>query len=542
MDATSLKHASQFRQLLTDGRKKYASGRSFDAVEKFEKALALGTTNLPRFNENSLVKAHALVELGLACSAVCTDFRGESDKLQAHQEQTKRHFDEAMEIFLARLSDRTLTVFRREEFWITNDDYDTPVAHSERLGPMDFLSCVQLALSLETPSPNTVHKFKRALQFAKDFKARGYQLDTEAGPSLASQPFPRVVMAKLEETLAEHEQCVLGGDAPTRNRPPGHASSVGPEFRHAGTRSGDMVDTNALRAADVEERGLQTCAYEQCKEQEQHPRQFKTCSACKWAAYCCRDHQKAHWKAHKKECATSANQARAQHKQARQAIRDVLLPGQMQQFFTVVHYLHPFCVNSAEMKQVQRRIPDLRLPKVSNPQESMMLSNSDRGLIWHTLLVNMSACERAPMLHRFVQEMQASGAYPPEQAGGPPFSVSLAWSAHHVSGTFAVVEHTPSGSIFLYETEDGSLCAYRAVGLSDPIPKLLAERPLPLLLQTTLLPFKDIIIYNGVVVGLDPRHAPHLMASALSYASTPAAARQAPVEQLGTACDPVMVD
>ena len=66
MNPRQLRRESQhFCSLLEDGRAKYAKGRNYDAVEKLRKALAVGAKKLPRFDDNSLVKAHALLELGL---------------------------------------------------------------------------------------------------------------------------------------------------------------------------------------------------------------------------------------------------------------------------------------------------------------------------------------------------------------------------------------------------------------------------------------------------------------------------------------------
>ncbi len=46
---------------------------------------------------------------------------------------------------------------------------------------------------------------------------------------------------------------------------------------------------------------LRTCAM--CDARETEPRLFKLCSRCGGAAYCCKEHQVAHWRAgHKKEC------------------------------------------------------------------------------------------------------------------------------------------------------------------------------------------------------------------------------------------------
>lgn len=50
---------------------------------------------------------------------------------------------------------------------------------------------------------------------------------------------------------------------------------------------------------------MEACA--QCGKSEP----TKRCQQCQQAAYCGKDCQKQHWKAHKKECAQLANRAKA---------------------------------------------------------------------------------------------------------------------------------------------------------------------------------------------------------------------------------------
>jgi hypothetical protein len=58
----------------------------------------------------------------------------------------------------------------------------------------------------------------------------------------------------------------------------------------------------ARHAAVVEKRGLHTCELTSCARRETTVNEFKTCGACKSVWYCCVEHSKLNWKAHKQEC------------------------------------------------------------------------------------------------------------------------------------------------------------------------------------------------------------------------------------------------
>lgn len=504
--------AAVYRDVLHIARKKYAGGRNYDAVEKFREALASGAKLFPRFEEHSLVKAHVLVELGLACGAVCTDFET-GPKWESARKESDASFAEALNIFLVRLAEGTLTTYRQDEVWISGHGYESPVAHTERLGPVDYLTCTQMTLCTMAPSVETVSKLKKAVKFCKAFKTAKYKLDVERGGSLQGD-VPREVVRGIKDMLQKHEHVLAGGDRSVLAPTPDREQHV--EVRHAGGRDGEMVQTSAQRALDVEERGLKFCSY--CREGEKEPRQFKTCSACNFAAYCCREHQKAHWKVHKKECATVCKEALAAQKEARQPTRNVLKPGQTQQFFTVVHELHVFCANSPEMRAAARR-ERLSLPKVATVEEHLALGIPDIGLLWDALFEAMSASEREPMLRRFVEEMKngRDHRYTSESNGGPPFSVCHGWSKQHVSGCFAVVEHTAAGSILLHERVTGEIDTYLVVGLSQSVEQVLSPLgPLPVFVRTALLPFKDAIVTHGCI-GSPYGPIPRLQAAALAY-------------------------
>jgi len=51
--------------------------------------------------------------------------------------------------------------------------------------------------------------------------------------------------------------------------------------------------------------GLQPCALPECGATEPHPQAYKRCSRCNAAKYCCREHQMADWKRHKRDGCTS---------------------------------------------------------------------------------------------------------------------------------------------------------------------------------------------------------------------------------------------
>ena len=173
--------ANEFRELLLKGREEYAKGRSYAAVELQSEALKLGSEKLPRF-EDSLTKAHALIELALAKSAIQTDF-ATGDEWKKVNQEGKEISSNALQIFESRLSDGTLTRFRKEECWIDGVDYTSAVPHTERLGPIDYTTAINL-LTIYEPSPDTIKSIKKAIMFCTGFISSGYVINLEAGGAL----------------------------------------------------------------------------------------------------------------------------------------------------------------------------------------------------------------------------------------------------------------------------------------------------------------------------------------------------------------------
>ena len=60
--------------------------------------------------------------------------------------------------------------------------------------------------------------------------------------------------------------------------------------------------TLQARLEHARKTGLARCSEPSCNAVETLSVQFQRCSKCQVTAYCCREHQKAHWKAHKPWC------------------------------------------------------------------------------------------------------------------------------------------------------------------------------------------------------------------------------------------------
>jgi hypothetical protein len=73
--------------------------------------------------------------------------------------------------------------------------------------------------------------------------------------------------------------------------------------------SGRAVSKAAAAAAA--DPGLRSCGLAGCGAREAHPAHFKSCAACRGVAYCCKEHQTAHWPSHKGPCKAARKAAAA---------------------------------------------------------------------------------------------------------------------------------------------------------------------------------------------------------------------------------------
>jgi len=62
-------------------------------------------------------------------------------------------------------------------------------------------------------------------------------------------------------------------------------------------------------------------------------------------------------------------------------------------------------------------------------------------------------------------------------------------------GKYLIIKHLQKHSVFLQETK-GIL--YGVYGITDPIAKMIHSSHLPIMVETVLMPFKEVIIYDSI--------------------------------------------
>ncbi|MBA1336805.1 MAG: hypothetical protein HPY66_3241 [Firmicutes bacterium] len=67
-----------------------------------------------------------------------------------------------------------------------------------------------------------------------------------------------------------------------------------------------------------------------------------------------------------------------------------------------------------------------------------------------------------------------------------------------ISGTFLILKHLKNDSVFMHAEKGGK--AYGVIGISEPIAEMFHPSHLPLLVETALIPFKDKIIYDSLLM------------------------------------------
>ena len=70
----------------------------------------------------------------------------------------------------------------------------------------------------------------------------------------------------------------------------------------AASVSSTVASREAARVAAAAAPECHECALSGCSAREMHAAHFKSCAACRGVAYCSKEHQVAHWPAHKKAC------------------------------------------------------------------------------------------------------------------------------------------------------------------------------------------------------------------------------------------------
>ncbi len=93
--------------------------------------------------------------------------------------------------------------------------------------------------------------------------------------------------------------------------------------------------------------------------------------------------------------------------------------------------------------------------------------------------------ERTSIIDDYIAETKL----PAEHKG-----ILLGWK-RCIPGTFIIERHLKKGSVFI--STDNSV--YMVNGIIDSWEEMLPDRPTPLIVKATLLPFKNIIISDGLV-------------------------------------------
>lgn len=89
-----------------------------------------------------------------------------------------------------------------------------------------------------------------------------------------------------------------------------------------------------------------------------------------------------------------------------------------------------------------------------------------------------------------VDDYLAGTALPEEQR-----EIILSWK-RCISGTFIIERHLKKGSIFISDDNDS---VYLVNGIIDSWEEMFSGIPTPIIVKATLLPFRDVIISDGLV-------------------------------------------
>jgi len=126
------------------------------------------------------------------------------------------------------------------------------------------------------------------------------------------------------------------------------------------------------------------------------------------------------------------------------------------------------------------------------------------------------------MIQRFVTEMDEhySNCFLSKDKGGPDFGVVVDWGRYAISGIFAVVKYTSQGAILLHDNGGSDeIKAYLVVGITQSVESILAaiDSPLPLYVSTAILPFKGLILCQGIIMQSIQLPSKRLEATANAY-------------------------
>jgi len=518
-------NVTKFRGLLAAASEKNSEGDIILAAQLLRLAIQLGTERIPRFDNNSLCKAHAQLKLGLTSLIICTAFNTEelSQVRDIAELECLTCIGNALSIFESRLFSGKPVVFRSDECWLkpseevgssapyieaTGENDASLGPQIERIGPNDYMNCAHMAMCGQNPSKVTVQTLAKAVSFGRYFIANQCVISLERNERICmTGKVSLVLIDKLFMTLEDHIAVLDGRKTLEEFRTKHFPKKVNKkeEVDHAESKMLEMKNSDR---SDKKLTKLFQCANEGCINIEQQPKEFSTCSRCKATYYCSRECQTADWKRHKNECKNGEAAKKKTDNKDQNKDERCLRHGQAQQLLTIFRYVHHFAVISEEMMSTKNtettKIKDSVLPQLESVEMgTIQLELSEVTFVWNAIW-SMTQSDRIAMMQRFLTKEVPSLVFSPKQKGGPDFSVISAWASKTIAGNFAVVKHTPKGSILLHEdggfvtndNDDEVYNAYLVIGISQSIQSLLdpMNKPLPIYINTAILPFKKSIV------------------------------------------------
>jgi len=123
------------------------------------------------------------------------------------------------------------------------------------------------------------------------------------------------------------------------------------------------------------------------------------------------------------------------------------------------------------------------VPSATTVHEIVRLSTAEK------MEVRQACYEHPHVLESFIAEN-------PEDLPPDELAIVASWR-HRISGEFYIVRYLKRYTVFLSTTEPEHL--YGVLSLNDPLEDLFGGHPLPIYVGAVLLPFRDKIIYDGLL-------------------------------------------
>jgi LysM repeat protein len=91
--------------------------------------------------------------------------------------------------------------------------------------------------------------------------------------------------------------------------------------------------------------------------------------------------------------------------------------------------------------------------------------------------------------------------------------ILLSWQKHFIHDRFTVVRNLKKYSVLMSFGDSDTMRLYGIIGLNHPFADLFEAKYLPVIINATILPFKDMIIYDGMITAYPIRIGPTMRKS-----------------------------